>query len=207
MNETAIPELTVSTSEPAFVTNHRNRIVSINRGAADLLGIEGKEAVGLPCWRVLGGTDMQGNKICRPNCPLLRAARRGKSVARFDANLHTAGKLTIGVSISSVTLYHSAAPQMLSILHLLSPGCWAADTAGCDAKPNVSCAARTHCLITCREIEILRKLADGVRTDEIARQLFISPWTVRTHIEHILAKLGAHSKLEACALARRSGLI
>jgi DNA-binding NarL/FixJ family response regulator len=61
--------------------------------------------------------------------------------------------------------------------------------------------------LTSRELEILRLLADGLTTGDIARQLFISRKTVGTHIEHILRKLGVHSRTEAVALAYRDGLV
>jgi DNA-binding NarL/FixJ family response regulator len=61
--------------------------------------------------------------------------------------------------------------------------------------------------LTARELEILRLLADGLTTSDIARHLFISRKTVGTHIEHILRKLGVHSRTEAVALAYRDGLV
>jgi DNA-binding NarL/FixJ family response regulator len=56
-----------------------------------------------------------------------------------------------------------------------------------------------------REREVLRLLASGKRTRDIADQLCISPATVRNHIQHILEKLGAHTRLEALAVAYRPG--
>ena len=61
--------------------------------------------------------------------------------------------------------------------------------------------------LTAREREILNLLAEGVGTDGIRVQLVISRVTVRNHVQRILAKLNAHSRLEALALARRSGLL
>ena len=61
--------------------------------------------------------------------------------------------------------------------------------------------------LTQREIEILRLLARGKDTQAIAEDLTISSNTVRTHLQNIFAKLGAHSKLEAVALAGRRGLL
>lgn len=58
-----------------------------------------------------------------------------------------------------------------------------------------------------RELEVLERLAGGANHDAIAKQLRISPHTVRTHTQHILEKLGVHSKLEAVALAIRERLI
>ena len=61
--------------------------------------------------------------------------------------------------------------------------------------------------LTQREIEILRLLARGSDTQAIADDLTISSNTVRTHLQNIFAKLGAHSKLEAVAMANRKGLL
>lgn len=68
-----------------------------------------------------------------------------------------------------------------------------------------SAAGRLECL-TGREIEILRALADGSSTLEIARSLGIRPMTVQSHVKNILAKLGVHSKVEAVTMAWRLGL-
>jgi DNA-binding NarL/FixJ family response regulator len=62
-------------------------------------------------------------------------------------------------------------------------------------------------VLTRREQEVLGLLADGLDQGEIARLLVISPKTVGTHIEHILRKLGAHSRAEAVALAYRLQLV
>jgi DNA-binding NarL/FixJ family response regulator len=54
-----------------------------------------------------------------------------------------------------------------------------------------------------RESDVLRLLAQGLTQDEIATRLEISSKTVSTHIEHILQKLGVHSRAQAVALAFR----
>jgi DNA-binding NarL/FixJ family response regulator len=61
--------------------------------------------------------------------------------------------------------------------------------------------------LTKREREILRLLAGGIGQSEIARELVISEKTVATHIQHILEKLGVHSRAQAVAIAHRSGLM
>ena len=61
--------------------------------------------------------------------------------------------------------------------------------------------------LTDREREILALLAQGKRNDDIAKELFISPQTVQTHVRNILAKLRVHSKLEAVAFAVKHGAI
>jgi DNA-binding NarL/FixJ family response regulator len=61
--------------------------------------------------------------------------------------------------------------------------------------------------LTDREREILQLLAEGMRNDDIAAKLFISPQTVQTHVRNILGKLRVHSKLEAVAFAVKHGAI
>ena len=61
--------------------------------------------------------------------------------------------------------------------------------------------------LTNREVEILRAIAEGKSTTEVARSLFISPLTVQSHVKAILLKLGVRSKLEAVTFALRHGLI
>src|SRR5262249_41547833 len=61
--------------------------------------------------------------------------------------------------------------------------------------------------LTARELEVLRCLASGISTGAGAALLGISPATLRAHVQAILRKLGAHSRLEAVAEAARLGLI
>src|SRR5262245_54902322 len=60
--------------------------------------------------------------------------------------------------------------------------------------------------LTRREREVLALLAAGRSSKQIARQLVISPRTFDTHVQHILTKLRVHSRLQAVAIANRSGL-
>jgi RNA polymerase sigma factor (sigma-70 family) len=61
--------------------------------------------------------------------------------------------------------------------------------------------------LTPREKEVLRMMADGTSSRDIASRLGISYTTVRTHIRSLGAKLGVHSKLEAIVKARELALI
>jgi DNA-binding NarL/FixJ family response regulator len=57
-----------------------------------------------------------------------------------------------------------------------------------------------------REREVLALLSRGWDNARIARELFISQHTVRTHIQNILEKLGMHSKLEAATFAMQQSM-
>jgi RNA polymerase sigma factor (sigma-70 family) len=61
--------------------------------------------------------------------------------------------------------------------------------------------------LTQREREVLRLLADGHSNEEIGKQLFISPETVRTHIRKAMEKLDADTRTQAVATALRQSLI
>ncbi|HVD27795.1 MAG TPA: LuxR C-terminal-related transcriptional regulator, partial [Mycobacteriales bacterium] len=60
--------------------------------------------------------------------------------------------------------------------------------------------------LTRREREVLVMLVNGEATVAIAAKMGIREPTARSHIQNLLAKLGVHSRLEAVALAVRSGL-
>ena len=58
-----------------------------------------------------------------------------------------------------------------------------------------------------RELEVLRLVADGLSNDEIAKNLFISRATVKTHLGHLFGKLDADSRTAAVATGRKLGLL
>lgn len=64
-----------------------------------------------------------------------------------------------------------------------------------------------HPHLTPRQTDVLRLLERGYSTDQIAGELHLQRETVRNHIKHLLRALGAHSRLEAVALARREHLL
>ncbi len=61
--------------------------------------------------------------------------------------------------------------------------------------------------LTPRERQVLRLLADGMRNEQIGRELFISPDTVRTHVRKAMDKLQADTRTQAVAMALRQSLI
>ena len=61
--------------------------------------------------------------------------------------------------------------------------------------------------LTEREMEVLRLLVQGQSNKEIARHLHVVEDTVKTHIRHILAKLGVQSRTQAVLSAMRLGLV
>ena len=103
---------------------------------------------------------------------------------------------------------HSAA-EILSMIRAAIRGESIVSTAMLTSLLNHLTSARVSPAhgITTRELEVLKLLARGVATETISTSLFLSTHTVRNHVRNILAKLGAHSKLEAVAIATREGII
>jgi DNA-binding NarL/FixJ family response regulator len=58
-----------------------------------------------------------------------------------------------------------------------------------------------------REIEVLQLISDGLPNREIALQLFVAEETVKSHVQHLLAKIAAPNRASAVATGFRLGLI
>lgn len=61
--------------------------------------------------------------------------------------------------------------------------------------------------LTLREREVLKLVAEGLSTTDMATRLVVTTNTVRNHVQSVLNKLGAHSKLEAVVIATRGRLL
>ena len=68
-------------------------------------------------------------------------------------------------------------------------------------------ATRRSGVLSPRETEVLDLLAKGLTGEEIAKLLFLSPETIRTHVRNAMEKLEAHTRVHAIAIAIRQGEI
>lgn len=60
--------------------------------------------------------------------------------------------------------------------------------------------------LTARELEVAQLIAAGLTNDEISRELQVSGWTVKTHVRHILTKLGARDRVQVVIAVYQAGL-
>lgn len=192
-----------ATGEPAYAVNRDGIIVAWNAAAGRAFGYPASEAVGRKCWELLRGRDAFGNQYCSERCPLREMAFQRRPVNRCRMYFRTAAEDRLGFTVSTLALFDT--PEA-TLIHLCRKDPPAAREAAPEASSRPRHRDQSRSVLTPREREVLGHLADGHTTREIATLLGISVSTVRNHIEHILRKLHAHSRLEAVAVSRRLGL-
>lgn len=107
--------------------------------------------------------------------------------------------LPVNAEVSEVLAAVHAAAQNLTALTQAQAARWL------PSQPAASMALEEQ--LTARELQVLRRLADGSGNKDIAAALHLSEHTVKFHVGQILGKLGAVSRAEAVALGIRRGLV
>lgn len=209
------------TAEGALVTNGDCQVRYWNPAAERILGFSSQEVLGKPCNEVLRGKTLHGQPWCTPLCTVAQRLREGKGVRNFDIQTTTKSGQVVWLNVSSIPLpsgkkgryvivhlFHEIKAmekirQLTELLYRMVGGQTAPITIdNGEGRPSMNRAERLQSLsLTAREQEILYGLAEGLTTKALADRLCISYATARNHIQHILEKLGAHSRLEALAMA------
>ncbi len=187
-------------------------IIGWNRAATELLGYHPADAIGRPCHEILCWKNRCGDAVCFEDCPAPSLDDQDELVETRQVLGRSADGTTLWLSASTIVpvgdLRHQcrlvhlirevALPPELERLLVERVGAWTPGTA-------VAPPRRPDPLVvlTAREREVLDLLTEGLDGAAIARELFLSPATVRNHVQHILKKLGVHSRLEAVALVLR----
>jgi PAS domain S-box-containing protein len=185
------PVMRFRSGDALFAFDADLTIISWNRATEELTGVSADEAVGRYCWDVLAGHDELGNLVCHRGCSTARLAREGWPVT-CQGLLVKARQGERPVDICTVTLDDG---DRRLFLHVMVP------------RRETRAPPSSAALLTPRQGEVLRLLADGVSAKVIAARLGLAEATVRNHIRAILVELGTHSQLEAVAEARRLRLV
>jgi PAS domain S-box-containing protein len=211
--------LVFDTADPILASDAALRIVLWNRAAEALLGFTAGEVLGRPCHEILGCRSRAGKLPCRCGAadpvpgdpqllPTFELEVRKKTGERVWLSVTTlAAGTRSGVSILVHLLRDLTRQKEIEALlrQVASSAARLSFDAGRRADPGEP--ASSSLVVTAREREVIRLLAQGASTDTIAAELSISRRTARNHIQNILGKLGVHSRLEAVAYASTRGLI
>lgn len=203
-NELVLDVLNIA--EPAFAVNGERQIVAWNDAAERLLGLKAEEMIGVHCFDALA---VQEGAMCA-KCGLCPAgAFYPRNQQRDGMALLAMEQIERQVSMTTITA-HTAGGQA-RIVHLLREGPANPGASGIRplaANPSASGSRRSRPLmLTQRELEVLRLLGVGHSTDEIAGELNITRVTARNHVNKVLDKLGASSRLQAVVIASQLRLI
>ncbi|MEX0800752.1 MAG: PAS and helix-turn-helix domain-containing protein [Dehalococcoidia bacterium] len=196
-----------------FVVDHDERIVFWNDAAERILGFKPPDVLGRRCYEIIAGPTYKDHPVCGPDCVVIDCARRGRPSASYDVRALTVAGQTRLINVSIVVL-RGRRPTSTLAVHLfrdvthqraielrIQQRLEDATAGGADGL------MRAGHDLTRREAEVLRMLACGLTDNEIAEALVISPRTVRNHIEHVLAKMSVHSRLEAVVSAAKRGIL
>ena len=215
-----IRALVESTGDSAFAIDGSGLVVAWNSAAAVLFGVTAAETMGKPCRQIVQGADECG-LVCSDVCTVLPAARKGRPVSNFDLQIETRrGRQWCNVSVVIAHEAESTSPYCIHIvrpidipkrLELLMRDFVVTET-GLPAKSARRLGSSRHIPageadLTKRQGEILRLLVKGATTASVAAELHITRTTVNNHVQGILHKLNAHTRLEAIRRAEHIGLV
>jgi DNA-binding CsgD family transcriptional regulator len=211
-------ELVRSTADAAFAVDGDGDIVAWNATASLTFGIQEQEAVGRRCGDMLQGADECG-PVCSADCTIRQSVRARRPVRNFDLLVATPmGRRWFNISVliysdpgspDSYALHVARPVDTRKRLEMVVRDFVRGESIGEEAlaSPSISRAVVGNAPLSDREVDVLRLLGRGFTTTEVARSLSISRTTVNNHVQHAMAKLDAHTRLEAIRKAEFAGLI
>lgn len=141
---------------------------------------------------------------------LMQALEAGQSegfIRTFDQGSPLPGML---LEAARIGIHREYAEQLLSVIG--PPGATKISQEGDSLNQDKAVRSSISMLglaerLSERELEVLRRIAQGATNQQIAEELVITVGTVKSHINHILGKLDTHNRTEAVARARQLGLL
>lgn len=207
---TDLLEILGRTTDAMIVIDGELRIIAWNDAATTLLGYTAADALGRPCHEILCWRDRCGNEICDAPCSAMSPGEPDELIETRDVLGRSATGETLWLNASTIVpplglrdrcrLVHLVREIALppELERLISSRLQVHVPDAVDHKRHLD-------VLTPREREVLQLLSQGLDGAAIAAELFVSPATVRNHIQHILTKLRVHNRVEAVAIALRDG--
>jgi DNA-binding CsgD family transcriptional regulator len=184
--------------DAVFAVDEDLRVLTWNRAVEHLTGVPEADAIGRPCWQLLGGAQPDGSITCHSRCSHARLAFSGWPVRRLDVDIRV-DRDRRRVALSTIVLRDADRPVLIHLLH---------EAAVCSAdgrpKDHGDCKPRP---LTLRQQEVFDLMGAGVPAKVISSQLGVAEATVRNHIRAILVELRCNSQLAAVAKGRALGIL
>ena len=217
MLERDLFKLLEGTADAAFAVDEQGLICSWNRAAEKLFGYAASEVLHRPCAPLFQGYDILGAPVCAEPCNVMECVAAHQEVSNYDMLVKVRAGGTIWVNVS-ILVFHDERTYRHLIVHLardISRRRKSEDLAYKlvqVARDVTSLAEDAGTLppvspLSEQERKILRLLAEGKTAAKVARELAITPRTLRNHLHHANQKLHTCSRLEAVTQATRRGLL
>ncbi|MBI4454355.1 MAG: PAS domain-containing protein [Acidobacteria bacterium] len=212
--------VTNTCSDGVFAVGLDQKIIFWNRAAQALLGFRSTEVLGQYCYDVIAGCNGNERRVCRQDCRECQIAKKRGVIPNSNlVTLNKAGK-TIWINVSPMVVRTG---ELTTIIHvfrditgyieikeLLRNFSLQGLKLSLTSESELNLSGENWVSFTrlsSREQIVLRLIADGRDTKEIADELSISVATVKNHVQHIFTKLHVHSRLELLTLALRCGFL
>ncbi len=203
-------------AESTFAVDPRRRIVYWSPTSQELLGFSAEDVMGRRCCDVLracGGGGSGSGAGCACGQCLRPGAKSGtvKLVTQFTTQVMARDGQAKQLCVTAVRSHSTAGD--VRIIHFMrelrAPASLprAANNPHPDSTQGAPVPEMLPSHLTTRELEVLRLLASGLGTAEIAAALSISPITARNHITRLIEKLEVKTRLQAVIAASHRGLI
>jgi PAS domain S-box-containing protein len=210
-------KLLEGTADAAFAVDQQGVICSWNRAAEKLFGYRESEVLHQPCAPLFQGCDSLGTRLCAEPCSVMGCIAAHQGVSNYDLAVKVRSGETIWVNVSILVFDDDRTHRQL-IIHLARDISRRKKSEDLAAKlvhlareitllPDDAGSVPPVSPLTEQECKVLRLLAEGKTAAQVARELRITPRTLRNHLHHANQKLHTSSRLEAVTQATRRGLL
>ena len=194
------------TSDGMFAVTSDQKIKSWNAAAEKILGYRSDQVIGKKCYDVLCANENTGRVKCSRDCVVVSNAVKGRTTRDFDLECKTAGGDSKSINMTvMLPVQGSSSREILHVFRDVTDRRRVENASNIDIDLDSTGTARNPQLkktagmsssgyrlppLTTREDQVLKLLAAGKNTNEIAEILTIRPLTARNHVSRLLTKLG-----------------